>query len=177
MAKARMIHRKLWECEQFAQLGALEKLLYIAMLVVADDEGCFRADGKFWRREIFFGLRIGESKIEQMVHRISETGLIIVGTAEKGFAGFHPNWHVYQTLRRDKCKPSPFEDLLTANGRTPRVSNPPQGKVSEVNEKGKEGIILDTGAYDREHILKGMPENRREMFSRPSPKDFVDEKI
>ncbi len=136
MAKGRMIHTRLWDSEQFLSLTAWERLLYIALIVLADDEGCFRADPEYWQRKIFYGQKTGKTQIERMIQAIQETGLIVTGKAEKGFAGLHPNWHDYQTLIKARSKPSVFSDLLVAKGLTPRFGTESEGnrRQAEANE-------------------------------------------
>lgn len=131
-----MIHTKIWDSEQFLSLAAWERELFIALIVFADDEGCFRADPDYWRRKVFYGQKIGKSQIERMIQNIQTTGLIVTGKAEKGFAGYHPNWHDYQTLIRARSKPSVFSDLLVTNGLSPRFATVAEGnrRQVEVNE-------------------------------------------
>ena len=115
-----MIPIKIWDDDHFLSLTANEKNLYFALISFADDEGCFRADAAFWQKTVFYKKRIGELKIESMMKKIHESGLIVLGTARKGISGFHPEWHEFQTLRKDRSKPSCFSDLLVANGLAPR---------------------------------------------------------
>lgn len=183
-----MIHLKMWDSEQFLSLTAWERVLYIALIVHADDEGCFPASPDFWKRNVFYGQKIGIGKIKQMIDRLTHVGLIVTGNSKKGFAGFHPNWHDYQTLTAARSKPSAYSDLLVDNGHTPRFQSSTQGKLSEVEVRSGElnpsndersesrpsfkGLFDEQVPYKPESILNAIPENRRGNFQRPSPKDF-----
>ena len=126
-----MIWDKIWDCDQFAELSIPQRLLYIALITSADDEGCFRVDAKYLKRKVFYGDRLGIKFVERMIQRLQEVDLIVIGQCKKGLAGFHPNWHQYQTLRKDRSKPSEYSDLLVANGRSPRFQDAAQDKLSE----------------------------------------------
>lgn len=140
MAQRRMVYAKIWDSDQFNRLAIHERLLYIALITVADDEGCFRSDAKHLKRIIFYqDKKIGIARIEQMLQRIINEDLIVIDEIEKGRVGFHPNWHQHQYLRADRSKASPYSQILVANGRTPRFQTGAEGKVSEFKlSKGSE---------------------------------------
>ncbi len=111
MAKARMIHGKIWDSDQFNSLSIPERLLYIAIITLADDYGCFRADGNFLKRKVFHSNRIGRQKVTEMLDHIAQIGLIKLFYDEKSqnvIIGIHPGWNKYQKLRSDVRKVSDF---------------------------------------------------------------------
>ena len=115
----RMIHQKIFESEQFNRLTLAERLLYIALIDFADDEGRFRMDASFWKRRVFYSDRIGQIKVQKMLDHITETALIVRYKVKECVYARHPNWNRYQTLRNDRCKPSDFPpppaDILPPN--------------------------------------------------------------
>ncbi len=142
MAERRMIRKDLWDDDRFNALTVHARLLFIALITCADDEGCFRADGAYWRRRVFHSIRIGAGAVNKMLESISEMDLIVVGQAKKGIAGYIPSWHQMQSLRDDRSKPSEYSDLLVANGVSPRFPSAAQGKRSE-DKKIKENVSED----------------------------------
>ena len=129
--RKRMLHDRIWESDQFAVLTIKERLLFIALITGADDEGCFRADPKHLRRKAFYGDRVSVNQVQKMLDHLQEVGLVVLGVTKKGMAGLHPNWWDYQSLRRDRSKPSKYSDLLVANGLTPRITIAAQDKRTE----------------------------------------------
>lgn len=169
-----MVHERIWDCEQFIQLKPTARLLFIGLVVGADDEGCFRADARYWKRKVFHSDRIGVPTIEKMFDEMHGCGLITIGETKKGLAGYHPNWHKYQTLRRDRSKPSDYSDILVANGLSPAFGYEAQEKLSEDNIK-EENINQDSVSYPsetektsksaREQILDSYNDTKNKMMN------------
>jgi hypothetical protein len=150
MASRRMIHKQIWESEQFSSLTISERLLYVGLVVDADDQGCFRADAKYWKRCVFYEDRVGPGQIQKMLDQIQKTGLIIIGQTEKGVAGCHPNWHHYQTLRPERAKPSKYSELLSANGLPQFIQQTAEEKLSK-EKKSEEKLVEDNSAQDQNY--------------------------
>lgn len=167
--KKRMVHDRIWDCDQFVGLNTRERLLFLALITGADDEGCFRADPKFWKRRVFYDDRIGIKRVSVMLESICDTGLIVLGETSKGQVGAHPNWHQYQSLRADRSKPSEYFELLVANGLPMRFTQVTQGNTSEENKR-QVNLVEDrrmqerVGRSPRELMIEGLNKPDMAMF-------------
>ena len=137
MAERRMIRKDIWDNDAFSSLTIPARLLYIALITHADDEGCFRADAKHWSRTVFYDKRQGAIRVERMLDEMRKAKLIITGETENGYAGFITSWLKMQTLTKSKSKPSDFTDLLVAHGLAPRWGIPAQDRTGQekINEE------------------------------------------
>ena len=126
-----MLHTKIWFSDQFAALKPLECLLYIGMITLGDDDGRLRGYARFLGGQIFPFRKISARQVEKMRDRIAEVGLIVIYSTQKGLCISHPNWTLYQTLRKDRAKPSdipaplvasplPSDNQVSAQGRSER---------------------------------------------------------
>jgi len=106
-----MVHAKIWDSNQFNSLKIPLRLLYIGLITIADDYGCFRAEGKFLKRKLLHSDKISSAQIDAMLQTINEVGLIEYRQTEFGSIGVHPKWDTYQKLRKDIAKFSDFPDL------------------------------------------------------------------
>ncbi len=136
-----MIRKDLCENDAFNDLTMPAQILYMMLILHGDDEGCFRADAKYWSRTVFYTKRQGPFRVERMLDELREARLIITGETKNGPAGFILGWFNMQTLTASKSKPSQFYELLVAHGITPCWGIPAEENVrkekqSEVNEGG-----------------------------------------
>ena len=102
MAKARMIHKGIWESKQFSRLPDKAKILYIGLITIADDEGRFKVDPQILQAKLFMWDKIRVSRISKLLLSVQEAGLIDIYSAESEKFGFHPKWNKYQKLRQDR---------------------------------------------------------------------------
>lgn len=130
MANRRMIHRKIWDCEQFISLPIRGRLLYIGTVTLADDYGYFRMDAIYLRRKIFPEDKITPSGIQKLTDQLVDAGLVC-RHAKNTNVGIHPNWKRYQTLRPDRPKVSDFPDIPGDLGVSPDIHRTPQDKGTE----------------------------------------------
>jgi hypothetical protein len=151
MTRKRMLHTKIWDSDQFAELKVRERLLYIALISNADDYGCFRLDAKFWKRKVFYNDKIGAPSIQLMLDKLIRSGLIGTYNFEGGQIGHHPKWKQYQKLRSDRPKTSDFEGFMVV-GQQPNVI-PTSDKVSNLTKENKE---IDKILSPREQMLKAV---------------------
>jgi len=169
MALRRMVHIKLWDSDQFNKLTIAERLLYVCLISIGDDSGCFRADAKYLKKMAFYYDRIGVKKVQKMLDHISEVGLIVTAVCEKGMAGIHPNWHKYQSLRPERCKLSEFPELLTVIGRTSRNNLSAEKRIHEdnTNKANLNGIHYEvqqqTNSSPREKMQKALEQAKAEI--------------
>lgn len=176
--RARMVHTKIWHSDQFCKLSVSERLLYIAMVTLADDTGLMRGDARYLSKYIFFCDRYSDKRVEKMRDHIAEVGLIHVYSDDAGTYICHPKWNKYQTLRKDRIRdseyPLPPDDIGLTNVRQVTA----QVKVSEVEGNGSEPLREERGSQGsdafspREAMLRGMPDGgERSVFNRSKGED------
>jgi hypothetical protein len=156
MASRRMLHCKIWDSDQFNKLTISERLLYICLITLSDDHGCFRADAKFLKKSAFYYDRIGVKKVQKMLDHIASVGLIKTGLCEKGLAGIHPNWKKYQSLRPERCKLSEFPEMLSA--KCPTSSDSLTAEENVIEDSLKEGNL--SSKYYEEQYQANTPREK-----------------
>jgi len=141
MAKGRMVHHKIWDSDQFNLLKISYRLLYIGLITIADDYGCFRMDGKFIKRKIFHNDRISPRQIENMIQKLHEMNLIECLDTDYGAMGFHPKWNKYQKLNNRIPKISNFPEILSNINPLPWMQDEIESEVKLNQEKESENNI------------------------------------
>jgi len=115
MARRRMLSPEIWHNQQFGSLTLEQRLLYIGLISMADDEGFFVADPRSVSAEIFpWDPRICGRRVQKNITALSKIGLIgiEINSGDKKIAiGFHPNWESWQ--RVEKKKPSQLRKLTS----------------------------------------------------------------
>lgn len=105
-----MISQGLFENFQFSQLTDREKLIYIGLILIADDEGRFKADPHYLRAKLFpyengnDEMRV--SDISRGINKIMALHLADIWQASGEQVGEHPNWKKYQKIRAEIKTPS-----------------------------------------------------------------------
>lgn len=133
MANKRMLHASIWESTQFTRMKDKAKLLYIGLITIADDDGRFKADPKLLRAKIFPFDKIGSKRITILLESIQNEKLIRLYEINNESFGFHPNWDKYQTLRKDRLKPSNIPSPPTTNCQPNGNQRCAQDKLSKDN--------------------------------------------
>lgn len=163
-----MVYGKIFDSNQVNALQIRERLLYIALIIFADDKGYFRADGWYWKRHVFYEDRgISVAVVQKMIKRIEDGGLIVLYPTQDGPCGSHPNWHRYQILRKDRCRPSDILARIDAESLS-FVSHPgAEGKEDKGDKKNEEknqaivgGSYLDSPQWMRVGDLTKIIGNR-----------------
>ena len=104
-----MISTELWEDEHFGRLSDKAKILFISCISNADDEGRLSGNSSNLRAIAFRFEDISIRRIEELVNEVAET--------LKNFKVYEVNgckyiqldkWLLYQTLQKDRTKPSKF---------------------------------------------------------------------
>lgn len=113
--RARLLYTSIWHSEQVTQLKPLERLLFIGMVTIADDDGRFKADERFLNSQIFPYDSFQATKVAKMRENIHSIGLIYVYKVENTLYAVHPNWTRFQKLRLDRVKPSEIPPPVVAN--------------------------------------------------------------
>tara|TARA_R110002051_G_scaffold178040_1_gene247850 strand:+ start:7646 stop:8368 length:723 start_codon:yes stop_codon:yes gene_type:complete len=125
MANKRMLAKSIWQNRKFARLKSDEKLLYIGLVTIADDEGRVWNDGYMLKIQIFPGDDLKPSEVELMLDHIEDMELI-----RKNDKAIQLNsWKDWQIIRGDIFKKSTIPKVTMVRSRddgvteTLRVSN------------------------------------------------------
>jgi hypothetical protein len=103
----RMIYSKIWSSAQFGKLSDKAKLLFIGSITLADDDGLLIGTPSYLRGQIFpFDEKISVSEALQFRNEIKNNGLFIVYSIDGIDYIEHPNWSIYQKIRKDLYKKS-----------------------------------------------------------------------
>ncbi len=101
-----MINAELFRNVELGECPPLDRLLYIGMIVNADDEGRLRANPKYLRATIFPFDLIKDEDILAMRGRLVNSRLINVYEVDGMEYLEHPKWEKWQILRKDRMKAS-----------------------------------------------------------------------
>jgi len=96
MANGRLHHTKMWESEKFAALPPLARLLQIALIDIADDQGRFKAHPAWLRSKVFPYDDVTLGDINEWLELINQNGMIILYEVDGRYFGQLVNWWEYQ---------------------------------------------------------------------------------
>jgi DnaD/phage-associated family protein len=96
MAKRRMHHSGMWESEKFADLHPMARLLTVALIDIADDQGRFKAHPAWLRSRIFPYDDFALTEISEWLEAIANNETIVIYTAKGKTYGQLLNWWEYQ---------------------------------------------------------------------------------
>jgi hypothetical protein len=116
----RMLDSQIWESKQFTNLSFAERLLYIGLITIADDNGRFKSDPKFLKGKLFTMDNTQPAKIKKMLEDIQKSNLICIYIVNDEQFGFHPNWENFQKIREDRRK---FSSIPTPTSTTCQPNN------------------------------------------------------
>lgn len=100
MPRIRTIKPEFWRNRQLANLSAFTRLVAIAVLNVADDEGYFEADPALIRGDVF-PYEQDYGSITVALRELSGIGYVVFRTSpEKGELGYVPNFKKHQVINK-----------------------------------------------------------------------------
>lgn len=107
LGQRRMLHTSIWKNEDFASLSKEARLLYIATITLADDDGRLKGSSKILRADVF-GLdeSINSDHVRKWLNEIVKAKLITFYQADGEYYIQHPKWEKFQLLRSDRKKDS-----------------------------------------------------------------------
>jgi len=107
LARGRIIDKQIHLNEQLAACSIQARYLYKAMIIHADDAGRMKASPMYLKGLIFpFDEATRAQTIKAWRDELVATGIITVYAAGGQEFLSHPNWEKFQTLRKDRIKPS-----------------------------------------------------------------------
>ena len=107
----RMISPSLWSNPELGTLPLGARLLYIALIGLADDYGRHGDDPRRLKAAVFpFDTDVSIVDVSTWLDGLAEAELIVTYNDEHGSYLAHPKWWKHQWIRRDRRVPSPYPD-------------------------------------------------------------------
>jgi hypothetical protein len=146
MSRKRMIYAELFEDEHFGKLSDKAKLLFIACIANADDDGRLNAHEANLRAYAFRYEEISLAKIKSLLSELTNTmsNFKYYTVNSCNYIEFS-KWNEYQHIREDRYKQStlpkwqPSDNQMSTNG----MLNINEVKVSKDNIKEKKRLYMD----------------------------------
>lgn len=172
MARKRFLSPDIWSDAFFVKLSPQERLLFIGMITLADDEGRLRAEASYLKGEIFPKDDLSEQEVAALrdrlarrkpsVYRYKVAGMLYV---------LLPNWRKYQapshpSPSRLPPPPYPSPSHLPPPPRFKNSQNPPEDSTRNSRELPESEAcnsrsLRDLGMGVGRGMGKGMGSNRR----------------
>jgi hypothetical protein len=154
MPRIRTIKPEFWRHKQMSALPPFTRLVAIALLNVADDEGFFEADPMLIRGDVFpFENECGT--ITVALRELSGIGYVeLLNHSEKGSIGFIPGFARHQVINkagRSKLKPI----WIAAGGRDPE-------KIAVETNSGSVPVVVSDESRPEQGTGKGNSEREKE---------------
>jgi len=111
--RSRIIRPEFWSDEKLGSLSFMERLLYIGMWNVADDEGLLRASPLYLRSVIFAYDEIKATLIDEALKKLKDLGFIYVYIHEKQSYAWIIKFRVHQKIDRPQKSNNPAPRLST----------------------------------------------------------------
>lgn len=113
----RMVNSELFRNVELGDCEPIVRLLYIGMVVNADDEGRMRAHPKYLRAAVFPFDLFDDAAMVKMRDQLLQRKLILLYEVDGVEYLQHPKWDKWQILRKDRMKssdcPSPRNQAAT----------------------------------------------------------------
>ena len=112
MARRRMIDPTIWEDEHFGQLSDKAKLLFIACISNADDDGRLSGNPSNLRAIAFRFSDISIEDVENLTEELTEMlpNFKLYSINGCQYIQLH-KWEAYQTQRQDRRRPSKYPKM------------------------------------------------------------------
>ncbi len=131
MARQRFIHPEIWTSENFLELTFQQRLLFIGMFSLADDEGRIKANPKFLKASIFPADYVKPEEITNDLIALYKRNSIVLYKTDEGEFAHLPKWSKYQKPKYPQSSKLPV----------PPVINPDSNnQVLEISEKHSSNI-------------------------------------
>lgn len=109
IGQRRMVYTNVFSNPEFCKLSDRAKLLYIGLVVHADDDGRLRANSLLLRSQVFpVDKNMQEKDVRKLLNEVVKLKLVEFYCVDGEYFIQHPNWKKYQTIRKDLYKPSNF---------------------------------------------------------------------
>lgn len=140
MARQRFIHPCIWTSDNFLELSSRQRLLFIGMFSLADDDGRIKANPRTLKAAIFPADEITLDEIETDLFMLLKTKSIILYEVDGLRYAYFPNWGKFQKPKYPQ--PSKLPSPSSANAS--EILEERFGKASEILEEhssmGRDGL-------------------------------------
>lgn len=114
MARIRTIKPQFWGDEKVSQLSRDERLLFVGLVSMADDEGRFLASSHAIAGYVFPNDEdVTTKKLAAWLDHIADLGMVVFYTVGRVRYGVLPNWHKHQRINRPQPSVLPAPPTLT----------------------------------------------------------------
>ena len=151
MAKRRMIAQSMWTNRRFIRLNNKQRLLFIGLVTIADDEGRLWNDELSIKAKILPVDNVKTKEITDSLERMAEIGLIAKSDESIQLTG----WKEHQTIREDRIISSVI----------PQVTDRCQTDVRQVSDKCQRNIIEDNIIQDNISEDNTLVQNSNELLN------------
>ncbi len=161
MAKRRMVSQSIWTNRSFIRLNSTQKLLFIGLVTIADDEGRLWNDELSIKAKVFPVDNIKMNQIIEGLEKMTEFGLIVKNAKTIQLTG----WNEHQTIRSDRVTPSVI----------PSINDSCQPSGTQMAPNGQSNIIEDNIIKD--NIREGNIKAEFSVFWEEYPKGRKSNKV
>lgn len=142
MPRQRFIWPSIWTSENFMELSHRQRLLFIGIFSLADDEGRIKISSKFIKASIFPCDKISTMVIEKDLVALFQKKFIVVYKTNEGDVAYIPTWKKYQKPKYPQASklPEPTEEN-EARFRESSVNVPPE--LPNDSSMGRDGLGRD----------------------------------
>ncbi len=137
MSQRRMIYSKIFASHDLNTLCVQARYLYIGTIVLADDDGRLSGDARYLRGQIFsYDESITLVDVSKWLSELQIIGIILL--YQIGGTSFiqHPNWGIYQYIRKDRRSdskiPAPTIVYQTTTDLSPNISKDKESKDNTI---------------------------------------------
>lgn len=170
----RMLHIKIWQNESFALMSPLARLLYIGLVILADDDGRLKGNSILLKSQVFpFNEKMTLDEFKLLLKEVLKSKLVDIYRIKNDFFIAHPNWSRYQYIRKDLYKPSiyPENPLRVRDGDvTEKIPKKRKEKKREEKEENTTTYLSKIPEedikefYERFDVSKKMITDKAEKF-------------
>lgn len=171
LGQRRMLYTNLWQNMAFSELSDKAKLLYIGLITVADDDGRLRANSLLLRSQVFpYDEKITQQDIRKWLNEVKKGGLIDFYSIEGAYFIQHPNWHKYQSIRKELYKssnipPNPTQKKPIDDTKKPhKLSKVKLSKERE--EENAKSYLLNLPELDLEQFYNRFDCSKKQIISK-----------
>jgi hypothetical protein len=159
----RMLHIKIWQNEGFATMSAEARLIYIGLIILADDDGKLKGNSTLLRSQIFpFDEKMSLEKFKFLLKEVKKSKLIDIYCVNNEYFICHPNWNRYQYIRKDLYKPSIYPDNpLQSRNVSVTETLPKKRKEKERKEKISKTKVSKNTFSEFENVLLSVEEHKK----------------
>lgn len=146
MARQRMLHPEIWTSESFLELNLIQRLLWIGIFSLADDEGRIKINSLSLKARIFPTDNISIQEIDKALVKLETLENIKIYNSKIGKIAQIINWSKYQKISHPQgSKLPPIEDAIPFTENSENI----HGTFTEYSVNITPQISLDQYSIDQ----------------------------